>query len=262
MQDKVFGIKSLKEQFVPAEYSLLKDWARVLELKQKGTVLTYLCIQLGVNRQQEHEHYGKSWLSEKTLADLTGSSRPRIDRQLKVLVDCGFILIEPDNTGRQYFTVLQVPTAKTKEKREKVKALPPAGKDAFSVEAPKGKAIWMKTEIKNWKTPELASYWGSAFSDMVVREKKTKAAYGFPNKKELSLLKKLLNEYDPAACKKAIDYFMENFRTILGDSFPTISALYGFRRTVFPESTVGRAGKNNQWKEEAKKKVPGGAFAW
>lgn len=58
--------------------------------------------------------------------------------------------------------------------------------------------------------------------------------------KEKFQMRKIYEEYGPEKTRKAIEYYLTNFRTLQKpEGYPSIPALYGFRRQLVLEATRG-----------------------
>jgi hypothetical protein len=243
--------KSIKGiQFVPCEFSLIDDWSPILESLAKGSCWTYIVIQRFLNRQKANPNYGKAWLSERLLAEITASSIPTVDKRLAVLTEHKFLELETRNHNKLFYTVLELPSPPVvSTRRADTPKLNEVNLDA-AFNAPPPERIAKMESPEHWKNvKDVARYWQYAYSEMMRREKRTQepVEYGFPNQKELKHLKSLLEEYGAVRVKEAIDHMMSDFRSYI-DSYPTIAAFYGYRRSIFPEASVGKPGRKDQWK--------------
>lgn len=90
---------------------------------------------------------------------------------------------------------------------------------------------------KESPTAPLVRMWVSKYQ-MLCRLK-----YGRISVKELTLLKRLVTDYGKEGAIQMLNYYLENYGSLpyLGQNHrPNISALYGFRHSLYPDSQLGR----------------------
>jgi len=93
----------------------------------------------------------------------------------------------------------------------------------------KGKV--MGKEIKDINTNDLCKIWTTRYFG------KFGVVYGIVTGKERGQVKRMLEEYGPLVTFETIKYTIDK-DTVIG-GYPSISALYGFRRTLVAEAIVG-----------------------
>lgn len=89
----------------------------------------------------------------------------------------------------------------------------------------------------------LKKFWKLSYAE------KLKKDYVIGNK-EVKHLKDMLKEFDLETIKKTMTYFVDNYESLdYFEGFPSLSALYGFRRTLVPETLFGRKKKKSSFME-------------
>jgi hypothetical protein len=253
MDEGIF-VKSLKSQFVPAEYELLLNWSKVLENEQKGSVLVYLQLQVGVNREEGNVNEGKSWLSIKTISERCAMGRATVWRCLKILEKYKFILKEDrrDEGKSNLYTIFDLPIFKNaieEEEKKEVKNIKDIevlydDKNIFS----NGTEILSAQRVKDaaeviskydYKSKMVAKDIFSYFKNVYYLQYQLKYRDKL-NGKDLKLLKMLNDEYGIDILRNAIKFSIENWGSFdFVNGYPSIAAFFGFRDTLIPLSQKG-----------------------
>lgn len=103
-------IKVTKEQFVPAEFSLLQTWAPILEREASKSTLVYLQLQTGINRDEDNENYGYSWISREEIMKRCKISKDHFSKCMKVLTKHGLVVAKRRGQGKtNLYTIPDLP---------------------------------------------------------------------------------------------------------------------------------------------------------
>lgn len=243
--DKLF-LYTRKESFVPAEFSLLVHWSPILELEKKGTVLVYLQLQTGIVDEE-----GKSKISVSTIAKRCNLSNPTVYECIAVLEERAFVQKYTESGKKNAYMILELPVAPTESKTQtKETTIPTVEKTEadvaiFSVgmgghnkrlvdDALAAIAKLYKKDI--WNAKDMGTfyrmYYVVAFDGMKPQDKIIM--------KELGMLKRMIEEYGWEVIQHAIMYALDNWKQMdYVNGYPSITAIYGFRQTIIPESRMG-----------------------
>lgn len=252
--DTVIVLKNRKEQFVPAEYTLLLRWAPILEKEQKGTVLTYLVMQTKVNRVEGDEREGKTWVSKIKLAEIMASSQTTVWRCITALLKYGFLTKESRDGETNLYTILDLPEFKGEEccaePETKVckRAVAADTENIFGegigdyvakIKSTKQSEIEMLERLLEGNANDLGRYYQASFFKFFDARCKEKFTL-----KDRAWFKRLIEEYGWKPCLKAVKYFMSKWDNLgFKDNFPSVYILYTFRERIFAESEGGIGGR-------------------
>ncbi len=240
---------------------MLEEWSETLETECKGSVLLYLQLQTGINRDPSNQNNGKSWLSRERLCKRCAISAPTFSKAIKVLENYKFISVDRRGVMRNnIYTILDLPDlpsllSTTKsivtdstpiEEVQTVKLIEgafsgsagTAVKDAiFNRSANKVTDLLVKDK---WTASDVAKY----FAERYLQKYTVQYKVNFTGI-DLGKLKNLLNEYDKNAIIDAIDYAVNSWESMgyTGGGYPTIAGFYAKRSLIFPEAALGKRGK-------------------
>jgi hypothetical protein len=219
MKEKI-SIQSLKRSSIGIEEDFIITWVRKLTKDSPHAAMCYIILHL--NRFQGEVEY-------KEISHVLGIGIINVKPILKILYKHGLINYE--------------------EKENKVTIqiydLPPDEK-IFEVEKEKKEIFqpkWKEDPINIWNASHFTEYWHDTYKENIgIRYTKITV-------KELSVFKKMYEEFGRQALKDSIYEFIRFYEKYISGP-PSVQALYGFRRTVFPQFTGGRTGRSDQWKEK------------
>lgn len=243
-------VRSEKPQFVMAEFELLKYWSPVLEGKQKGSTLVYLQLQVGVNRQESNINIGKSWLTIKDVAERCSMSYPTVLKCIDILEEYQFVTRESRaEEGRSnLYTILDLPRAhikvpkiepETQEEDIKEEIIFSNGTDIiaskYNEQAQYDIEIIEAKEEGNCN--DLLKYFRAVY--YTVYGIKTKSVDTMRDRKNF---KNMIDEYGWDRSRIAIKYAITNWNDmgVTLDGYPSVTAVYGYRETIVPESINGK----------------------
>jgi len=249
--DESVEFKNKKEQFVMAEYSLLKRWGRILNKEQDGAGWMYLVIQVYKNKES-----GVAWPSIRRLATLTGYSTSKVQRILYCLESHS--LIKKRKSKRVMSNVYEIPPLPKPpiiddpdefKQPEETKVFGAVTVDeavtkANNLSEKRNKEYLTKLEsrkeLKKWNGNDLMKFF-SAFYQVT---------FGLPMKKKTTEMrdranwKQMVGNYGPERTKKTIEYALKNWTDLsYTKGYPDHRAFFAFRGSLFPEAVSGKARK-------------------
>lgn len=217
------------------------------------------------------EHNGD--VPQKELAKQLDMSVATLNKSIKVLCDKKFIELTRDNSNLPARYVLlalpyesdvspEIPIEVEQKTRISETKTPTTLSSILSTDTDneskignfKGAGLNVRVlgkELNKLNSPDLCKFWVTRYFG------KFKIPYGNPNGKERALMKRLIEEYGSEIVWKAVKYVIDEKTVIEG--YPSISALYGFRKTIIPESQKGKVTKkaisdrqfqNTEWDEK------------
>jgi len=232
---KQFDVKTCKEQFVPAEFSLLLGIQPILERIWASTTNIYLTLQAFINRDETRANYGFAWCSQETLADLCSVSVRQVQRALSLLEELGMIERQHRGRGRtDLIYVKQLPSleqiqerilsmldsrelrhdtqSRLKKVRQDLESLLKLRRDSeSSLEATQSRTKYINSN-KATTTTEGADGEKIA-AEIWERFQELSGAEREPSPKELGLLRELLAEgYTAEQICAAMEEVFANFR--------------------------------------------------
>lgn len=246
LNEKVY-VSTIKEQFVPAEYSLLVDWAPVLEKAVKGATLIYLQLQTAVDRWKKSDKFGKSNISMRSLCERCNITRPTLGKILDVLEANKFVIKDSGKTKGEVnsYTILELPVFK-----EIVVEIPKINyveADVFS-DGLKGKSedkikSLGEKDLARWNCNDLLAFFKEYYY-IVFNEK-------YSNRftvKERVDFKRLIEEYGPEKAKKTVEYAVRQWQELSYlNGYPSPCVIYGFRKSLVPEANRGVISNRGQY---------------
>ena len=122
MSEEKIYVESKKEQFVPAEFSLLLNWGPILEKEKPGTGWLYLLLQTYINRVPGNANYGKAFPSIPKICEKLSCSSPTVYARIKILEKYGFVKrMKIRNGSNNKYLILPVPDKPDIDKGVRVK---------------------------------------------------------------------------------------------------------------------------------------------
>lgn len=130
------------------------------------------------------------------------------------------------------------------------------------------KKTYKDIKVEDWNCNQVLAYFNNTYKD------KLGFGAGPITNKERSLAKKLQEGYENEVIVKAIDYYLDNYKSIdyLPTGYPNFSIFYGFRQSLFPQAlnpsakkTTSSLGKANKTTREYKGDTSGndeGGYQW
>jgi hypothetical protein len=256
-QIKVFNTK---EQFVPAEFSLLDLWMPFLERKKKGTINVYLYLQRGINREESNGRYGKTWPRISKIATKCNLSAPIVYKILDILTEYNFIRVHSGKaTGKSNtYDILNLPEFDQEIEVKDYSVKEDEDSEVFEKGTEKLKEVYLKkatdtlnklAEKVKWNTHDVVKFY-SAYYVIVFNFKPESVT-----KKELRFVKLMVEEHGLQETIEVIKYVLSNWEMIdyiKNKNYPSLHVIYAYRRTIFPESKLGEIRKAGQHKDTGK----------
>ena len=247
-------VHSSKEKMVVVESRFFTEWSPRLEEAARGASLVYL--QLNVRE-------GDFSLSD--LGKMVGvSSRTTVLKILGALEEEGLIskIVEPGSESS--YTITPLPGSVRGEDSNEVnevtrepvdvlvrkkKALKPQREEIFSdspVSEMLRKTYEDQVEDLEMKTSghanDMVRYFFAVYYLKNTEKYKEKVTG-----RERKNLKDLIEEFGWVRARRAVRYAIENWDNLdYVDGYPSIAAVYGFRTTIVPESTLGKVKKGGR----------------
>lgn len=244
--DEKISITSCKEQFVPAEFTLLRQWHPIIELEAgKGTTSMYLLIQSYINREPGNPDRGLSWLSIRKLSKLCSCTINTVQKRIAWLRKMNFIAMKSGNRSRSNrYQILPLPPIPKVFNEVSVKDLVQAKDGLDDIRKEKNdkmiKALFGKKDIDKFNCNDLLKlfrlYYFKTFGSNYSGEFTGRARSNF---------KTMVETYGPAHCVQAVCYGIEhwdNFR-MNGSDFPSAYSFFLKRNSIFTK--VKRKGLRN-----------------
>jgi len=283
-------VVSEKESFVPVEASYIRDWMAFLNKKSRNITAVYVTLQLFTNRQQENVNYGKTWLSIKRLSSICDMSPPSVHKALQVLEQYNFIRKEKREGTSNLYTVLSLPDFNEideavdevadvalldnirnvmedkgaikkingKSNLSDVNQAKDEDENVFSsfTNAMRKKALAVIGELDGklkLTSPDLIKY----FNNYYMVHYEGLRPKSDVRKKELKLVKLMIDEYGSDRIKSLIIYSVENWQSIdYANGYPNVSSVYSLRESLIPEMEAGKL-KNKRGQYAGAEKEPG-----
>lgn len=246
-----------KEQFIQAEYSLLREWSPYLEKRLKGLTLLYLQIQTGVNREKGNNDYMKSFLSISTLMERCNLSRPTVVKMISILEELGFIIKESGKgKGKnnryiiqnlpEYNPFLMDKILGNEKKNQNVKvdheifSWGISDRQKFKIEKAKRAISKLEGMKRKWNCNDIIKFYKESFCIAFNGLRTTEI---FTNRHKANM-KMMLGEYGQERVKKAIKFCLDNWIKIpyINDEV-TLLKIFGYRESLVPESEAGKLTK-------------------
>lgn len=242
--EKIF-LRNEKEQFVPAEFSLLLDWAKILEKRSKGIITTYLQLQTGINRDVKNSDRGYTWLSVRTLARLSATDKNTIVKRIKILEELGFILKERGSKiGGNKYRILAIPALNDKKvKSDNEEVFNEVSVSDLLVENEKLAEMRLnkneelikkvkKKELKNWNVNDFLRYFSYKYFEVFKSYYSNKDLSNIPLKGKW---RKMLDSYGNKLVYVAINYTMDNWKNLFSKNgdFPDTNLFFLKKNTIF-----------------------------
>jgi hypothetical protein len=270
---------------VPNEWfdEVMKDIDNLAELKIVQAVFrqTYGYIQQNV---EGNVFKITDRISYSRFKDLTGLSKPSICDGIKRAINDGYIIRTKEGSIKGNSAEYKIRTKG--EEKQTIEEECDVGIDKFfpkesdkeekdliteinfdKEQQKKSKKYKKKTQYQKYREKDPEDYHSNDLCYYFRDEyQKDLVNYGKITNKERGQMKKLLNEYDPRIVVGAIDFLMKNYEDLI-DGYPSISVLYGFRKTIFPSVVKGKSKKHDVRdtkfdEEEIQKKANEDVVGW
>ena len=224
---------------------VLKSIDSLSELKVVQTVFrkTYGWVEGWDKENQTPIYKLEDSISYSQFEELTGMSRSSIAEGLKRAIAHGLIVrvskgSYDDMSSSKYRIRLVGEPAQVIEESDEVVSAPKKVIEEEVKQTPAPAPKKKQTQYEKYKLKKPSDYnavdMAYYFSDRY--NAKLGIWYGTISQKDRSLLKQLIDGYKPEIVVKAIDWLMDNYQSVIGTGYPSVSVLYGFRTTVFPAS--------------------------
>ncbi len=251
-ESQTIGITNNKEQFVSAEYSLLKQWGRILNKEQDGTGWLYLVIQTFRNKDS-----GTAWPSISTLADLCGYGISKTVRILRVLEKHGLIIrIQSKKHQSNHYEIPDLPESpeldeeiefEESTKPKKVfneMSLDEATKNGTAILEKKHanyvKKILTLKPIEKWKCTDMMKFFSAYYKQIL----KTPYPRATVEARDRANWKQMINTYGPENVLEAVKFGIENWRDLdYVKGWPDYRNFYKHRVEILKDSQDGKTVK-------------------